>query len=981
MTLHSRFFGFLLSGLLFCGTAVQAQWNLSIDSVDASAFPKVRALVTTRAGNLLRKDLSASNYTVWEDGFIQDSLVYKGTRGSNFFDIGILMNSGSSASAQDIAVMRGTAGKFVDSLDGLNDQCALITYDNTPVVMASMQSAKSLLHNSLAGFTSGSGANRLWDGVYGALNHVAFNSVNSMWALLVMSNGLDDGSGKTFNDVVALAKQLKIPIYTLGINAGGGISNLQDLADRTGGILFNSPDRAVETLVNLLRGTPSYCILEYVSSSLCRDGAERALNVRVRVDNDSTFAAGTYPPAADPASNVEAGFAVDTGSVASGKGAVLGLLLKNAIDRQPFRAANIDISFDKSVITLTKVETDSGLLPGSHVSFVSTQTGAEISIGGVSMLNGSGRLLKLFFSAAEVAANTDVTVEIESFNFIAGCLIPKTSAGRLRVLPRNYSLSGSGGNVYAFVWNDMSGDYDPPSAAFTATVTNTGDLPVTGLTAALPASDALKALGGATLMTAVEPQTLAPGEKGTAVWHMRALPRSNETSVQLDVAFASSEGVTASARLYANIKPAGSAVTMRCSADTVRVEAGSHSPRPAEVTAVIRSAGVEASPAGQVSIEFPGSLTLVEGTPTQTFSSLTPGTTQTLKWKFDYPVDRPSKEVFPITLALTPVTGAADTCIVSLEVPPITGPDLQASCLEHPDTVRYDSVARAYPEVILRVSVKNSGSEPSSRLTAALTTPPEALPAPGETLVKIVSEQLGAGDSAEVSWRILISQPLCENADLSFGYELTDETGTVFDCSSSMHVTARPNLPPYFTGILPSPVDTLAPDKPHVFRATATDDDGDALRYAWSVDGAAAGAEDSDSLVHTFSAQGPHEVKCSVSDSCGATVEAGWFFVVHSTTSIGRPAEGAGGWRIIANAPNPFASSTMIQFEAPSGNHLVTLDLVDAAGRTVAVLLKGPLSGGLHSAAFDAAGLPSGLYHARLRTGSIVVTRAVQLVR
>ncbi len=66
------------------------------------------------------------------------------------------------------------------------------------------------------------------------------------------------------------------------------------------------------------------------------------------------------------------------------------------------------------------------------------------------------------------------------------------------------------------------------------------------------------------------------------------------------------------------------------------------------------------------------------------------------------------------------------------------------------------------------------------------------------------------------------------------------------------------------------------------------------------------------------------------------------------------------------NYPNPFNPQTTLRFALPVQQH-VRLSVYDLIGREVAVLLDDDLPGGRHEVVFEAAGLPSGLYLARLR--------------
>lgn len=65
--------------------------------------------------------------------------------------------------------------------------------------------------------------------------------------------------------------------------------------------------------------------------------------------------------------------------------------------------------------------------------------------------------------------------------------------------------------------------------------------------------------------------------------------------------------------------------------------------------------------------------------------------------------------------------------------------------------------------------------------------------------------------------------------------------------------------------------------------------------------------------------------------------------------------------------PNPFNSQTTLRLTLPVPQH-VHLAVYDLMGREVAVLLDDDLPDGRHEVIFEADGLPSGLYVARLRT-------------
>ena len=80
------------------------------------------------------------------------------------------------------------------------------------------------------------------------------------------------------------------------------------------------------------------------------------------------------------------------------------------------------------------------------------------------------------------------------------------------------------------------------------------------------------------------------------------------------------------------------------------------------------------------------------------------------------------------------------------------------------------------------------------------------------------------------------------------------------------------------------------------------------------------------------------------------------------------------------NYPNPFNPSTAIEYELPTPQH-VRLEVFDASGRSVGVLVDGIRPAGTHSVRFDADNLPSGLYVYRLRANGETRTRKMTLLR
>jgi hypothetical protein len=80
------------------------------------------------------------------------------------------------------------------------------------------------------------------------------------------------------------------------------------------------------------------------------------------------------------------------------------------------------------------------------------------------------------------------------------------------------------------------------------------------------------------------------------------------------------------------------------------------------------------------------------------------------------------------------------------------------------------------------------------------------------------------------------------------------------------------------------------------------------------------------------------------------------------------------------NVPNPFRSTTRIDFALPERQH-VRLTVYDPIGREIAVLVDGERDSGRHSVRFNARNMASGVYVVRLQTSAGGTVRLISLVR
>ncbi|MBE0644766.1 MAG: VWA domain-containing protein [Bacteroidetes bacterium] len=966
----------LLLTLLFAPAAF-AQYSIEVQKVETGAFPDVTANVVVRQNGVIVRSTDSSNFSLREDGFPQAPLHLTHPIPTQSYSLTILIGVGSTMSAGDVAFARGLATNLVNRMNGLTDETAIFTYDGTLVERQAMTNIQPQLIQAINNIQPSGGSNFVWDGLFNAFKYALGNSTHPSRTLVLISNGKADGGSMDAQTTANVARSAGVPIFCFGVNAVNSDSEMRQICRETGGMYYTNQDLLVQEMIDFLNGTPPASQLSYRSDNVCRDGNDRVLDVQVKMAADSVAVKDTIALSANSSGNVTIIVKTDTATVVSTSSKDVALLFTPVVANQHLYGGTINLTFDTSMLKLTGASTTGYLADGMDAVVAMTESGAKVTITGVAQLNGSGPLMMLTFKGGMVDANTDVQVRVASVALSRGCIITQPGTSRITVRPQTSSMSTKALPV-VFTWNPASRAYNPDPAAVTVEVTNNGNLPLTDIEGTFDLSDDVRVAYGASRLVALTPSTLLPGEKGTATWYVQALPQPTEKTAQVNANFTSAEGAIAQHRLFLNIKAASSAVAMRCDADVITIQGGVHTPDPAEVRAVVSSAGTADSPAGDVTIVLPQDVTLNGGSDMQSFATMASGNSSTLTWELRYP--QPTvKTDYPIMFVRTISGYPNDTCRVMLTVPALTSAQLDVTCDISPAEV--DSTVT---EVTYSVTVRNTGNADAANVSAALIVPVSFKLGTGEAATKAVGDPLTPNNSGTVTWKLVpVENRPCEDTPVNISTLVQYSGGAGAQCTASVLVKAGSNLLPQILSVSPVSLDTLATAKDVTFDVEMYDQERATLTYEWFINGNSASNSTRD-FTHAFAAEGDYLVRVDVYDPCsigvGPAVSHTWQVYVYNVSGIENPAAAAQ-FAILGNYPNPFNPGTVIEYRLPEGRHALRLEVLDAAGRVVRTLIASEQTGGTHRIGFDAAGLPSGSYVARLSTDGVVRTHRMMLLK
>ena len=189
-------------------------------------------------------NLTNSQLTITDNGLpVQDYSIteYASAIARYPISVALVLDASGSMMGAGNAGAKGAGHAFVDFLDSLSDESAVLWFNQTVLLQQTMTSNKFLLHNAVDVLPA-NGATAVWDGILSGINEVAANGTNQKRAVLVMTDGGDNSSTEQPATVIARANQLGIRVFTVGLGSAINTVELQLVAQLTGGLYFTTPN-------------------------------------------------------------------------------------------------------------------------------------------------------------------------------------------------------------------------------------------------------------------------------------------------------------------------------------------------------------------------------------------------------------------------------------------------------------------------------------------------------------------------------------------------------------------------------------------------------------------------------------------------------------------------------------------------------------------------------------------------------------------
>jgi VWFA-related protein len=256
---------------------------IRINSIDSSsAFPGIDVTVTVQ--NMDRSFISGldeANLLVYEDGYRVNYVKVSTLDGSaEKVHLVFCVDSSRSISEAFLKNIKSSARDLIQST-GQRDQIAIYRFNDRVQLLKNFTANRSEMESAIEGIVRHGKETLLYNSIYDAIQILEdAGAVNR--AIIVFSDGKDEGSSLTVQDIIGFAREKSVPVYFISFMPSRKNVTLERISKLTGGRMIYSKDQAdiIGIYRSILSAVKSRYLIRY-QSILQPDDKAHQLEIRL----------------------------------------------------------------------------------------------------------------------------------------------------------------------------------------------------------------------------------------------------------------------------------------------------------------------------------------------------------------------------------------------------------------------------------------------------------------------------------------------------------------------------------------------------------------------------------------------------------------------------------------------------------------------------------------------------------------------------
>ena len=296
-------------------TGEKTDINIEVRQVDNSKFPEVTLYtsITDQGGNTI-ENLKKSDFDIKEidskgevvDVSIDD--VYQVLNEDKISVNLVLDASGSMDGYNKMQQAKNAANALVDYMElAKGDQIEVISFDDFVYLEQDFSSEKNDIQNAINGIDT-KGSTALYDALYAGLFQTYYEE--GAKCVIGFTDGMENASNYTFDDVVAMSQGTGIPVFIIGIGEEYDADALQSLASQCSGKYYSANVNDLETIlediyISIYREQQDYYVFKYRTTN--QDNPTEFRDVVLETSATTEFS-GSYRKAYVPQTDITGAF-------------------------------------------------------------------------------------------------------------------------------------------------------------------------------------------------------------------------------------------------------------------------------------------------------------------------------------------------------------------------------------------------------------------------------------------------------------------------------------------------------------------------------------------------------------------------------------------------------------------------------------------------------------------------------------------------